>query len=204
MATKKQKEPVRPTRPSILVARKRVPAMINERVELERLLRVHDPEMVGETRSQIKSGQLPLVRRIALDQAQEGEGMVARKHAIALLGSLATIEDLNLLSDLARFDAEPAIRAEALICLARSGVAMAVPTLVEAIASSDLVEAAAGSKALEILSRKVGVATVKAHLDKSSAKGKKLATAAVDKLAGPAQAKSAKRSESRRDQQIPR
>jgi hypothetical protein len=158
--------------------------------------------MVEETRSRIKLAQLPLVRRIALDQAPEGEGMATRKHAIALLGSLAAAEDLNLLSDLARFDAEPAIRAEALIGLARSGVAMAVPTLVEAVASSDLLEAAAASKALEILVRKVGIAAVRAHLDRSPAKGKKLAAAVLDKLARPAEARSAKRSESRRDVQM--
>ena len=130
--------------------------------------------------------------------------MVTRKHAIALFGSLARTEDLNLLSDLARFDPEPAIRAEALMGLARTGVAMAVPTLVEAIASSDLLEAAAASKALEILARRLGPATVRAHLDKSSAKGKKLTAAVLDKLARPIEAKSAKRSESRRDPPIPR
>ena len=127
--------------------------------------------------------------------------MVARKHAIALLGSLAATEDLNLLSDLARFDAEPAIRAEALTGLARSGVAMAAPILVEAIASSDLLEAAAASKALGILARKAGIEAVRAHVDKGPSKGKKLAASALDKLASPAEARPAKRSESRRDPQ---
>jgi len=127
--------------------------------------------------------------------------MVARKHAIALLGSLAGAEDLNLLSDLARFDAEPAIRAEALAGLARSGAAMATPILVEAIASSDLLEAAAASKALGILAGKAGVAAVRAHADKGPAKGKKLAAAVLDRLASPAEARPAKRSASRRDPQ---
>jgi hypothetical protein len=199
MARKQYREPVRPKRPSTLISRRSAPAVIKEREELERLLRVHDPEMVEETRSRIKSAQLPLVRRIALDQASEGEGMAARKHAIALLGSLAAIEDLNLLSDLARFDAEPAIRAEALTGLARSGVAMAAPTLVEAIASSDLLEAAAASKALDILARKVGIAAVRAHLEKGPAKAKRLATAVLDKMASPAGGRPVKRSQSRRD-----
>jgi hypothetical protein len=199
MARKKHSEPVRPKRPSTLVGRKTVPAVIKEREELERLLRVHDPEMAEVTRSRIKPAQLPLVRRIALDHASEGGGMVARKHAIALLGSLGAIEDLNLLSDLARFDAEPAIRAEALTGLGRSGVAMAVPTLLEAIGSSDMLEAAAASKALDILARKVGIAAVRAHLDKGSSKGKRLATAVLDKMASPAAGRSVKRSESRRD-----
>lgn len=199
MAAKKHKEPVLAKRPSTLVGRSAVPAAIKAREELERLLRIHDPELVEGARSRIKPAQLPLVRRIALDQSPEGEGLVLRKHAIAVLGSLGAAEDLNLLADLARFDAEPGVRAEALLSLARSGVEMAAPILVEAIASSDLLEAGAASKALGILANKAGVSAVRVHMDKGTANARKLAAAVLDKLATPTKAKRVKPSETRRD-----
>jgi hypothetical protein len=198
MAEKKHIEPVLPKRSSTLVGRGSVPAAIKARADLERLLRVHDPELVEEARFRIKADQLPLVRRIALDPA-EGEGMVARKHAIALLASRGANEDLNLLSELARFDAEPAIRAEALTGLGRSGVAIAAGILVEAIASNDRVEATAASKALAVLAQKAGIAAVRAQVEARPAKGKKLAAAVLEKAANPVEAKAAKRSVSRPD-----
>jgi len=198
MAEKKYIEPVLRKRPSTLVGLGSVPAAIKARADLEQLLRVHDPELVEEARSRIKADQLPLVRRIALDPA-EGEGMVVRKHAIALLASLGANEDLNLLSELARFDAEPAIRAEALTGLGRSGVAMAAGILVEAIASNDMVEATAASKALAVLAQKAGIAAVRAQVEAGPARGKKRAAAVLEKAANPVEAKAAKRSVSRPD-----
>jgi hypothetical protein len=198
MAEKKHIEPVLPKRPSTLVERGSVPAAIKAREDLEQLLRVHDPELVEEARSRIKADQLPLVRRIALDPA-EGEGMVARKHAIALLASRGANEDLNLLSELARFDPEPVIRAEALTGLGRSGVAMAAGILVEAIASNDRVEATAASKALAVLAQKAGIAAVRAQVEAGPTKGKKLAAAVLEKAANPVEAKEAKQSVSRPD-----
>jgi hypothetical protein len=198
MAEKKHTEPVLPKRSSTLVGRGSVPAAIKARADLERQLRVHDSELVEEARSRIKADQLPLVRRIALDPA-EGEGMVARKHAIALLASRGANEDLNLLSELARFDAEPAIRAEALTGLGRSGLAITAGILVEAIASNDRLEATAASKALAVLAQKAGIAAVRAQVEAGPAKGKKLAAAVLEKAAHPVEEKAAKRSVSRPD-----
>jgi hypothetical protein len=178
MATKRT-EPTLPKRPSTLLKRSAVPASIRQRQDLERLLRVHDPDLVEKARARIKPAQLPLIRSIALDHALVGEAMVVKKHAVALLASLGHAEDLNLLADLARFDSEPSIRAEALMGLGRSGVEMAAPILVQATASRDFLEAAAASRALRILAQKAGVASVQAHVAKSTARAKKLAAAAL-------------------------
>jgi hypothetical protein len=199
MAARKRKEPVRPRRSSVLVARRAVPASIRSRLEVERLLRVHDPDLAEKARSVIKPAQLTLVRRIALDQSTEGDEIVLRKHAIAILGSLGAIEDLNLLSDLARFDREPGIRAEALVGLGKSGVALATPVLVHAIASDDPVEAAAASKALEILVTKAGDSAIRLQIAKAETRERRLATAVVDRLAAPAKARRQRQSKSLRD-----
>jgi hypothetical protein len=199
MAGRKRKEFPLPKRPSTLLPRGAIPIAIQQRQELERMLRVHDPDLVEKTRARIKPTQMPLIRRIALE-SPSSEDMVVRKHAIALLASRGTADDLNLLTELARFDAEPAIRAEAITGLARIGVEMAAPILLEALASRDLVESTAASKAVAALAQKVGSAPIRVHIDKASARAKKLGGAVLDGLSNTATKRRPKK-RSRRDPQ---
>lgn len=199
MAARRRKELVLPKRSSSLVARGVIPKAIKSRLEIERLLRVHDPDLAEKVRSAITPAQLTLIRRIALDQSTASDEIVLRKHAISILGSLGASEDLNLLAELARFDSEPGIRAEALVGLGKSGVALATPFLVEAIASNDPVEAASASKALQILATKAGDSAIRLQIAKAGARERKLAMAVVGKSSAPKKARRRKPSRSLRD-----
>jgi hypothetical protein len=188
MPFRKSSEPIRPKRTSRLVARRAIPASIRLRFEVEKLLGDRDFSLVKQP--VINDAHLSVVRRIAFDQSTEGEGFALRRRAVAAIGLLGTTEDLNLMEDLARFDNDPGIRAEALLGLGRSGLALVTPVLVAAIASNDPLEAAAGSKALEILVAKVGDSVVRMRIEKSATRERRIAMAVLDRFAATARARS--------------
>jgi HEAT repeat protein len=143
------------TRPSTLVNRRLLPG-VQEREDLNRLLRAHDPEVAAANRSEITAKHAPLLRQIALERPHAGGDPGARKQAIAWLGRFAAPDDLNILVKLAQFDPDPGVRSAALGSLGATGVQLAAPILAAALASRDAVEAVAAAKALSSLADQIG------------------------------------------------
>jgi HEAT repeat protein len=150
------------TRPSTLVNRRILPG-VKEREDLNRLLRVHDPEVAEANRAEIKAKYALLLRQIALEGHAGGEPGT-RKQAIALLGDIATPDDLNILVKLVQFDADPTVRSASLVSLGKSGTQLAAPILAAALASRDDVEAVAAAKALYSLADRIGPDSVLATI----------------------------------------
>jgi HEAT repeats len=153
----------RPTRPSTLVNRRILPG-VQEREDLNRLLRAHDPEVAATNRAEITAKHVPLLRQIAMERPLAGGDPGTRKEAIAWLGRFAGPDDLNLLTELAQFDPDPGVRALALISLGASGVQLATPVLAAALASRDATEAVAAAKALNLLADRIGVDSVRTSI----------------------------------------
>src|SRR5215510_14681200 len=98
----KRDEVNKTTRPSTLVNRQILPG-VKEREDLNRLLRVHDPEVAVANRTEITEKHSPLLRQIALEGYIGGDPG-ARKQAIVWLGRIATPDNLNTLVKLVQFD----------------------------------------------------------------------------------------------------
>jgi HEAT repeat protein len=168
------------TRPSTLVNRRILPG-VQEREDLNRLLRVHDPEVAEANRAEITAKHAPLLRQIALEGTHAGGDPGARKQAIAWLGRFAAPDDLNVLVKLAQFDPDPGVRGAALVSLGASGVQLAAPILAAALASRDSVEAVAAAKALYSLADRIGADSVLASISSIRDAGlSKLVTKALE------------------------
>jgi HEAT repeat protein len=173
----KRDEDNQPTRPSTLVNRRVLP-VVQERENLNRLLRVHDPEVAAANRIEITTQHAPLLRQIALEGPHAGGDPGARKQAIAWLGRLAAPDDLNVLVQLAQFDPDAGVRSAALVSLGASGLQLAAPILAAALASRDAVEAVAAAKALYSLADRIGADPVLSPI--RDARLSKLAKKALD------------------------
>ena len=185
------------TRPSTLLNRRILPG-VQEREDLNRLLRVHDPEVAATNSAEITAKHAPLLRQIALEVPQAAGDPGARKQAIAWLGRFATPDDLNVLVKLGQFDADPAVRGAALVSLGASGAQLAAPILAAALASRDAVEAVAAAKALHSLADRIGADRVLASI--SSIRDAGLSKLAKKALEAPkVVARARKRSATRAD-----
>jgi HEAT repeat protein len=175
----KREEMSQTTRPSTLVNRRILPG-VQEREDLNRLLRVHDPEVAAANRAEIRAKHARLLRQIALEGPAEGDPGT-RKQAIAWLGRLAAPDDLNVLVKLAQFDPDSGVRSAALVSLGASGVELAAPILARALVSRDAVEAVAAAKALNSLADRLGSDSVLASISAIRDAGlHKLATKALE------------------------
>lgn len=146
-------------RPSTLVNRDDLPG-VRAREEINALLRAHDPETAEANLARIGDRHGPLLRRIAREPDTAGRDPQIRRNAITALGRLASVEDLNVLTDLATGDEDELIRATALTVLAATGLRLAAPLLADAQESRDPVEATAARKALASLAARLGRETV--------------------------------------------
>lgn len=176
----KSEDTSRPTRESTLVSRRILPG-VQEREELNALLRVHDPEVAAANRDKITAQHAPLLRQVALEGPTTGGDPATRKQAIAWLGRFAAPEDLNVLVSLAQFDPDAGVRGAALFSLGATGVHLAAPILAAALSSRDAVEAVAGAKALAALADRVGADQVLVSISSiGNARLAKLARKALD------------------------
>jgi len=156
-----QEEPA--VRPSTLVDRSDLPG-VRAREEINILLRAHDPEVPDANLDQLTDRHSPLLRQIANDRQAYGRDPSLRRNAINALGRIISVENLNLLTELATRDDDEAIRTNALIALANTGLSLAVPLLADAQDSGHPVEAAAARKGLSTLADRLGTDTVEAAL----------------------------------------
>jgi len=151
------------TRPSTLVNHALLPG-VQEREQLNRLLRVHDPDGDVTAATEISARYAPILRQIAAEGAPAGADPVVRKRAIAWLGRFAAPDDMNALVALAQYDLDPNIRGAAVLSLGASGAQLAAPILAAALRSSDLDESVSASKALGALADRIGAERVLASI----------------------------------------
>ncbi|MFA1550225.1 HEAT repeat domain-containing protein [Actinomadura chokoriensis] len=142
-------------RPSTLVDRGDLPG-VRAREEINELLRAHDPETAEANLARLLDRHGPLLRRIAREPDTLGRDPQIRRNAVTALGRLASVEDLNVLTELATRDEDELIRGNALIALADTGLHLAVPLVAEAQTSSHPLEATAARKALSSLVERLG------------------------------------------------
>jgi len=156
-----QEEPA--VRPSTFVSRDDLPG-VRAREEINMLLTAHDPEVAKANLAQLTERHSPLLREIAREPATSAVNPSLRRNAITALGHLVSVDNLNLLTDLARRDDDELVRASALTSLANTGPQLAVPVLADATGSPHPVEAVAAQKSLAVLTARLGPAAVEAVL----------------------------------------
>ncbi|WUH98397.1 HEAT repeat domain-containing protein [Spirillospora sp. NBC_00431] len=150
-------------RPSIQVSRDDLPG-VRAREELNELLRAHDPETAEANLARLTEQHGPLLRQIAVEPDTSGRDPQVRRNAITALGRLGSVENLNVLTDLATRDEDELIRSSALTVLGGTGLRLAVPLLADAQESSHPVEATAARKALSSLADRLGLDTIESSL----------------------------------------
>jgi hypothetical protein len=150
-------------RPSTLVSRDDFPG-IRAREELNILLRAHDPDVAEQNLARLTDEHSPLLRRIAREPAFSGRDPSLRRNAITALGRLASVENLNVLTELATRDDDELVRSNALTVLADTGLSLAVPLLADAQDSRAPIEAAAARKGLSALAARLGPDAVEVML----------------------------------------
>ncbi|TDD88729.1 HEAT repeat domain-containing protein [Actinomadura rubrisoli] len=157
----REEEPA--TRPSTFVSREGLPG-VRAREEVNELLRAHDPEVAEENLARLTDEHSPLLRQIARERDVSARDPHLRRNAITALGRVVSVENLNVLAELAALDDDELIRASALTVLAGTGLRLAVPLLADAQESRSPVEAAAGAKGLAALADRLGTDAVEAAL----------------------------------------
>lgn len=147
-------------RESVKVALKEYPE-VERRLRLNRLLLMHDPDVAKENLAQIGQADLPVLRRIAQESVLSGNEPAIRRNAISVLGRFPTVENLNLLADLARYGEDPYVRGAALTALADTGIALALPLLKEGLAGRDSIDYRRAQQGLLRLGARLGSGRIK-------------------------------------------
>jgi HEAT repeat protein len=144
-------------RKSVFVDREELPAIV-QRERINQLLLAHDLHTPEGYQREIKEEDLALIRQIAREGAVTNIEPVMRQRAILLLGTFPTVENLNLLTELARYGEDFYVRSYALLALGKTGLLLAGPVLSKGLSSADPIESNAAEKALTALGRQVGMA----------------------------------------------
>jgi HEAT repeat protein len=92
-------------RPSTLVSRDDLPC-VRAREEINMLLRAHDPDVAEANLARLTDEHSPLLRQIARDREASSRDPSLRRNAIIALGRIVSVENLNLLAELATGDDE--------------------------------------------------------------------------------------------------
>jgi HEAT repeat protein len=133
---------------------------VQRRLRLNRLLLMHDPEVAEENLAQIEEEDLPVLRRMAQESILSGNTPVLRRNAIAALSRFPTVENLNLLTELAQYGEDSYVRGASLTALANTNLAMALPLLKEGLAGRDLVEYRRAQEGLLRLAAEFGTGSI--------------------------------------------
>ncbi len=156
-----QEEPA--VRPSTLVNRDDLPG-VRAREEINVLLRAHDPDVAEANLARLTDKHSPLLRQIAREHGALSRDPSLRRNAITALGRIISVDNLNLLTELATSDDDERIRGDALTMLAGTGLRLAVPLLADTQDSRNPVESGAARKGLATLTDRIGPAAVEATL----------------------------------------
>jgi hypothetical protein len=142
-------------RKSVTADRARLPE-IARRERLNQLLLAHDPATAKENRAKLTEEDFSLLRQIAREGAVTGTPPAVRRNAVTLLADLPTVENLDLLEDLARRGEDLYVRGAALVALGQTGLRVVAPILADGLTTRDSVEAAYAEEAVVALGRALG------------------------------------------------
>lgn len=134
---------------------------IQRRLRLNRLLLIHDPEVAEESLAQIEEEDLPVLRRMAQESVLSGNEPILRRNAISVLSRYPTPENLNLLTELARFGGDPYVRGAAMTALANTRIIMALPLLKEGLAAQDPIEYRRAQQGLILMGSEFGTGRIR-------------------------------------------
>lgn len=133
-------------------------ADIRARERLQRVLLQHDPDGVSP---KLGARDMRLLRQIATEGALTNHAPMIRRSAIALLGTSPTVENLELLAELALAGEDFYVRSHALLALGATGLKVVAPLLRDALSAEDSTERQAAEAGLKLLERRAGVATLR-------------------------------------------
>ena len=148
-------------RKSIRIDRSRVPT-VARRERLNRLLLAHDPEVAEKNRASLTEDDFELLRQIAREGALANTPPALRQNAIAFLADRPTVENLNVLEELARRGDDPYTRGAALVALGQTGFRIVAPILADGLNASDPIEVACAEHGVVSLGHSVGESELRA------------------------------------------
>jgi len=151
-----------PSRRSTIVDRSGLPAIAG-RERVSSLLRTHDLVEAERAFDQLTSADRAIVRLIARESAAFGTEPSVRYSAIAALAHNSSPEDLNLLTDLARFGEDFYVRGHALLALGSTGTYAHLEPVLRGLNAEEPFERAAASKALGALAQRTSAEALRAH-----------------------------------------
>jgi HEAT repeat protein len=128
------------------------------------MLIAHDLEPARRPAVKLTAQDYALLRQIALEGSISNAFPPVRASAILYLARVPSVENLNLLADLARNGEDHLVRGHALLALGQCGVDLATPLLVDGLASSYSFERAAAEKGLLSLGEKLGLQAIRTAL----------------------------------------
>jgi len=152
--TKKTKQSTR--RESTIVSRKRFDE-VARRERLNAMLQVHDLEKPLRLAVKLDEGDWAILRQIAQEGAITNVGPAARASAISYLAKSLSVENLNLLDELAHHGEDFYVRSQALIALGSTGLRLAGSTLTKGLAAEERTERLAAEHGLAALGQRLGV-----------------------------------------------
>jgi HEAT repeat protein len=145
-----------------MVDRSELPA-IAARERVSALLRTHDLVEAERAFDELTTADQPMVRLIARESAAFGTEPAVRYSAIAALAHTASAENLNLLTDLARFGEDFYIRGHAMLALGSAGTYAHLEPILRGLNAEEPFERAAASKALGSLAQHSPAEALRAH-----------------------------------------
>lgn len=148
-----------PRRKSVLADRLDLPA-ISARERVASILRSHDDPAVVE---RLTDSDQPTIRLLAQESAAFGAEPAIRYGAIAALARRPEMENINLLTDLARFGEDCYVRGHALLGLGRLGSYAHLPVIAAGLDAADPFEKAAAAKALVAVAATARPGALDAH-----------------------------------------
>lgn len=151
-----------PSRPSTTVDRSQLPA-IAARERVTGLLQGHDLVEGERAFDQLTDADQAIVRLIAQEGAMTGTEPAVRYKAIAALAHHPSADNLNLLTDMARFGEDFYVRGHALLALGRTGSYAHLEPILRGLDAEEPFERTAAGKALALLAQRSSVQAILAH-----------------------------------------
>ncbi len=193
-----------PRRPSSRVSRQNLLGVAT-RERVTALLRIHDFDEAQQALAQLTETDEALVRQIAREGAASGADPVLRYKAISALSGRPSVENLNLLVDLAQFGEDFYVRGHALLGLGHTQMIAHLPTVLAHLEADDQFERVTAFRAFEMITLRTSPAAVEAHAGAlGGPKALELARKAIARLQSSREMRPNQRSQSERREKRPR
>lgn len=184
-----------PTRKSRIADRGDLPAL-DARARVVAVLGAHDEPSAFD---RLVDADRPMVGLLARESAAFGAEPAIRYSAIAALSHHPSAQELNLLTDLARFGEDGYVRGHALLALGATGSYAHLTVIASALNAEDSFERGAAAKSVAALARHASPEALQAHAtafggpELAARIGELLSYSATDRPAAPRQTATAQK-----------